>query len=62
MLAVVNADGSGLKIDTVGRPLYPAGWLPPNGDEIVIRGDHVTPMTPPVGIYAVHLDGTVCGR
>jgi Tol biopolymer transport system component len=58
VLAVVNADGSDLKIDTVGRPLYPAGWLPPNGDEIVIRGDHAKPRDPAVGIYAVHLDGT----
>jgi hypothetical protein len=58
VLSVVNVDGSGLKIDTVGRPLYPAGWLPPNGDEIVIRGDHAKPRDPPVGIYAVHLDGT----
>jgi dipeptidyl aminopeptidase/acylaminoacyl peptidase len=53
VLAVIDADGSGLQVDTVGRPLYPAGWLPPNGDEIVIRSDDA-----PVGIFAVHLDGT----
>jgi Tol biopolymer transport system component len=53
VLAVVNADGTDLRIDIVGRPLYPAGWLPPNGDEIVFRSD-----VPPYGIFAVHLDGT----
>jgi dipeptidyl aminopeptidase/acylaminoacyl peptidase len=58
VLAVVKADGSGLRIDTVGRPVYPAGWLPPNGDEIVIRVEHVTAGDPPLGIFAVHPDGT----
>jgi Tol biopolymer transport system component len=53
VLAVVNADGTDLRIDIVGRPLYPGGWLPPNGDEIVFRSDD-----PPYGIFAVHLDGT----
>jgi Tol biopolymer transport system component len=58
VLAVVNADGSGLHVDTAGRPLYPAGWLPPDGAEIVIRSEHASAVDPPVGIYAVHLDGT----
>ena len=58
VLAVVNADGSGLQVDTVGRPVYPAGWLPPNGDEIVIRRRAHHPGDRPAGIFAVHPDGT----
>jgi Tol biopolymer transport system component len=59
VLGIVNADGSDLKVDIVGRSVYPAGWLPPNGDEILFRGEQINPVADPVlGIYAIHPDGT----
>lgn len=59
VLGIVNADGSDLKVDIVGRSVYPAGWLPPNGDEIVFRGEQTSPVADPVlGIYAIKPDGT----
>ena len=53
VLSVVNADGTDLRINVIGRPLYPAGFLPPNGDEIVFRSDD-----PPYGLFAGRLDGS----
>jgi Tol biopolymer transport system component len=59
VLSIVNADGSDLHVDIVGRSVYPAGWLPPNGDEIVFRGEHTNPVADPeLGIFAIHPDGT----
>jgi Tol biopolymer transport system component len=58
VLAVVNADGSGLWIDPAHRHVYPSGWLPPKGDEIVIRRDQLGPGEPRVGIFAIRPDGT----
>lgn len=59
VLSLANADGTDLRVDIVGRSVYPAGWLPPTGDEIVFRGEHTNPVVDPeVGIYAIHPDGT----
>jgi Tol biopolymer transport system component len=58
VLAIANADGSGVRVDPAHRHVYPAGWLPPNGDEIVVRLDHLGPGDPMVGIWAVRSDGT----
>jgi hypothetical protein len=58
VMATVNADGSDLRVDPAHRHVYPAGWLPPNGDEIMVRQEHAGPGDPRVGIYAVHADGT----
>jgi Tol biopolymer transport system component len=58
VLGVVNADGTNLWIDPAHRHVYPSGWMPPNGDEIMVRQEHVGPGDPQVGVYAVRLDGT----
>ena len=58
VLAIANVDGSGVRVDPAHRHVYPAGWLPPNGAEIVVRQDHLGPSDPRVGIYAVRVDGS----
>jgi Tol biopolymer transport system component len=58
VLAIANVDGSGVWVDPAHRHVYPSGWMPPNGDEIMVRQEHLGPGDPPVGIYAVRLDGT----
>ena len=54
---VVKVDGTGLTtLDT--QPANQISWLPPTGAEILFRGEHRLDKDPPVGIYAVHPDGT----
>jgi hypothetical protein len=54
---VVNVDGTGLTTLHI-QPANQISWLPPNGAEILFRGEHGLDKDPPVGIYAVHPDGS----
>jgi WD40 repeat protein len=54
---VVNVDGTGLTTLHT-QPANQISWLPPNGAEILFRGEHRLDKDPPVGIYAVHPDGS----
>jgi hypothetical protein len=56
-LNVVNVDGTGLTTLDI-QPANQISWLPPNGAEILFRGEHLLDKDPPVGIYAVHPDGS----
>jgi WD40-like Beta Propeller Repeat len=58
LLNVVNADGTDLRTLDVGRPAHLPSWLPPDGAEIVFRGEQLRGFDPPVGIFAVRPDGT----
>jgi hypothetical protein len=58
VIDVVNVDGSGIRTLDVGRPVHEISWLPPDGKEIVFRGEQLRAGDPPVGIFAVHPDGT----
>ena len=58
VIEVVDADGSGRRSLDVGRPAHAISWLPPEGDEIVFRGEQLTPEDPPSGIFAVRPDGS----
>ena len=58
VIDVVNVDGSGMRTLDVGRPAHELSWLPPDGREIVFRGEQLQASDPPSGIFAVHPDGT----
>jgi WD40 repeat protein len=58
LINVVNVDGTGLKTLAVGRPAHEISWLPPDGREIVFRGEQLHDTDPLSGIFAVHPDGT----
>ena len=55
---IVNVDGSGLHTLDVGQPANGFSWLPPEGNEIVFRGEHLADSDPPPAILAVHPDGS----
>jgi Tol biopolymer transport system component len=57
-MSVVNADGSGSRTLDVGRPAHFVTWLPPDGSEILFRGERSKPSDPPPGIFAVRPDGS----
>ena len=57
-ISVVNVDGSGSTTLDVGRPGHFVTWLPPDGSEILFRGERSKPSDPPPGIFAVRPDGT----
>lgn len=54
---VVNVDGTGLRTLDVGRPAHEISWLPPDGHELVFRGEQLHATDPPSGIFAVRPDG-----
>jgi WD40 repeat protein len=58
VINVVNVDGTGLRTLDVGRPAHDVSWLPPDGKEIIFRGEQLVDTDPPVGIFAVRPDGT----
>ena len=58
LINIANVDGSGLKTLDVGRPAHFVSWLPPEGREIVFRGEQLSASDPAPGIFAVHPDGT----
>jgi dipeptidyl aminopeptidase/acylaminoacyl peptidase len=55
---VVSADGTGLRSIDVGQPANQMSWRPPNGDEIIFRGEHMLDSDPLPAILAVHPDGS----
>ena len=57
-LAIVNADGSGMRTLDLARPVHLPSWLPPDGGEIVFRGEQLSDDAPPPGIFAVRPDGS----
>jgi Tol biopolymer transport system component len=58
VINVVNVDGSGLRTLDVHRPAFYPSWLPPDGKEIIFRGERLQTSDPAPGIFAVHADGT----
>jgi Tol biopolymer transport system component len=58
VINVVNVDGTGLRTLDVGRPAHDVSWLPPDGKEIIFRGEQLVDTDPPAGIFAVRPDGT----
>ena len=58
VISVVNVDGSGTRTLDVGRSAFLVSWLPPDGREIIFRGEQLTPDDPLPGIFAVRPDGT----
>jgi WD40 repeat protein len=55
---VVNVDGTDRHTLDVGRPVNQLSWLPPDGSEIVFRGEQQIDHDPAVGIFAVRPDGS----
>jgi Tol biopolymer transport system component len=55
---IVNVDGSGLQTLDVGQPAHEFSWLPPDGHEIVFRGEQQVDSDPPPAILAVRPDGS----
>lgn len=55
---VVNVDGADLRTLDVGQPVHEFLWLPPDGRDLIFRGDHRLDSDPPVAILAVRPDGT----
>jgi hypothetical protein len=55
---VVNVDGTGLTQLAVEQPANQLSWLPPDGAEIVFRGEHLSDADPAPGIFAIRPDGT----
>jgi hypothetical protein len=58
VINVVNVDGSGLRTLDVGRPAHELSWLPPDGKEIVFRGEQPADSNLLPGIFSVRPDGT----
>jgi hypothetical protein len=58
VINVINADGTGLTTFAVRRPANQVNWLPPDGREILFRGEHLLDSDPPAGIFAIRPDGT----
>jgi Tol biopolymer transport system component len=56
-ITVVNVDGSGSTTLVTRQPAHFVAWLPPDGTEILYRGDHVNVSEPPLGIFAIRPDG-----
>lgn len=56
---VVNVDGTGIKTLTeVVQPANQLSWLPPDGREILFRGEHLLDSDPPAAIFAIRPDGS----
>ena len=58
VIDIVQADGSGMRTIDIGRPVHEPSWLPPDGREIIFRGEEMVGGDPPPGIFAVRPDGT----
>jgi hypothetical protein len=58
VIDLVNVDGSGLRTLDVGRPAHEISWLPPDGGQIVFRGEQLASSDPAPGIFAVRPDGS----
>jgi len=57
-LTVANVDGSGSRTLDLGRPAHFVTWLPPDGSEILFRGERSKTSDPAPGIFAIKPDGT----
>ena len=57
-LAVANLDGSGSTILVTDQPTHFVTWLPPDGTEILFRGEHQRRATQGRGSIAIRPDGT----
>ena len=58
VIEIVQSDGSGMRTIDIGRPVHEPSWLPPDGREIIFRGEELVAGDPPPGIFAVRPDGT----
>ena len=58
VINIVNTDGTGLKTLAAGRPANQINWLPPDGREILFRGEHLQDSDAPSGIFSIRPDGT----
>jgi dipeptidyl aminopeptidase/acylaminoacyl peptidase len=58
VIEIVQTDGSGMRTIDVGRSVHEPSWLPPDGREIIFRGEELVAGDPPPGIFAVRPDGT----
>jgi Tol biopolymer transport system component len=58
LLNIVDVDGTGLTTLDLGRPVNQLSWLPPDGTEILFRGEQLLDRDPPPGIWAVQPDGS----
>jgi len=55
---IVNVDGSALRTLDVGQPANQISWLPPDGKEILFRGEHLIASDPPAAIFVIRPDGS----
>ena len=56
---VTNTDGSGTATTLkLPFPVNQASWLPPDGNLILFRREHLLETDPPPGIFAIRPDGT----
>ena len=58
VLNIVDVETAKVVTLDVGRPVNQLSWLPPNGAEIVFRGEQIASTDQPPGIFAVRPDGT----
>ena len=52
-ISIVNVDGSGSTTLPTGQPAHFVTWLPPDGAEILYRGELSKLSDPPPGIFAI---------
>ena len=57
VITVVNVDRPGSVRLPTGQPAMFATWLPPDGAEILYRGEHLKDSDPPPGLFAIRPDG-----
>jgi hypothetical protein len=62
IITVVNVDGSGSTTLPTGQPAHFVTWMPPDGAEILYRGEHSKVSDPPPGIFAIRPDGMSAPR
>ncbi len=55
---IINVDGTGLETLPVRQPANQLNWLPPDGRQILFRGEHLLDSDPPAGIFSIRPDGT----
>jgi hypothetical protein len=58
VMSVVDVASGTMRTLDVGRPVHEMSWLPPDGAEIVFRGEQSSPGDPLPGIFAVRPDGS----
>jgi hypothetical protein len=57
VITVVNVDQPGSVRLPTGQPAMFVTWLPPEGTEILYRGEHLKDSDPPPGLFAIRPDG-----